>query len=426
MNDNQIEPEIQPEIPQPFAGRRDVFAYIRQYLVDPADRHALLIIGRDGMGKSQILKQCAHVFDDSVITCYIPLTDVAFSNDDAWLNYLIEQTNIALAQSAFTISRLPEVDDAADTYRSWFTETYLQEVNKLIRSHRRLVWLMDDVEYLLDAIATGKLPDDTLLFLYEMLQANLQLGIVLTLNEDNEAQTSQLAPLVSATLFQRLHPLSLEDTARLLQRFGLTIEDEAINRVYKYSDGHPLIAEYFGEALRAIRQETITLPQVDTVARDIYKQCQNTYRHIWQTSLSQNERLVLTAISGLLYDDPISKLNAQRIESWLLETDYPLDMTAVNAGIRGLEYRDLIIGSVDNISIRGELFQRWLIEHARMDEVNPAIAKSNATDEGLSLSRNNLLVIAGIAIAVILMVALLQQSNQATPPSLQPTVTLEQ
>jgi len=424
MNDNNFEPEIQSQ--QPFAGRQDIFARIQQYLIDPSDRHALLIIGRDGMGKSRILQQCLHVLEDNVIPCYIPLTDVDYRDDDTWLYHLIEQTNIALSSGDFTISRLPQLAESNGTLREWFTGEYLPEVTKLIRSHRRLVWLMDDVEYLLAAIDAGKLPDDTLVFLYDVLQTNLQFGLVFTLDEDNEAQASQLAPLVDESLFQRLHPLSSEETTTLLEKYSLTLEDSAKSYIYTLTDGHPLIIQHMGEALQSASHMTITKSEIDAILKTVYQKSHSTYRHIWQNSLSQNERLVLTAISGILYDDPIAKLNAKRIESWLLETDYPLDMTAVNAGIRGLDYRDLVGGSVDNLKIRAQLFERWLIEHARMDEVNPVVAKSNALDDSLPISRNGLLLIVGIAIFIIVMVALLQQSNQSVTTTVQPTVTLEQ
>ncbi len=426
MNENQLEPDIQPEPPKPFAGRDDIFARIQQYLVDPSDRHALLIIGRDAMGKSHILQHYVEVVDNSVIPCYLPLTDVTFSSENAWLTHLIEQTNIALSYSNFTISRLPQITDTEAITRQWITSEYLPEVNKLIRSHRRLVWLMDDAEQLLDVIQSKKLPDDTLSFLYEVLQTHLQLGIVLTLNEDNESRSSQLAPLVSTSLFHRLHPLSLDETSTLLEQFGLTVEPSAIEQIFVLTDGHPLIVQYMGDELQSIRHMTITEAHVEDMTNEVYQQSYDTYRNIWQKSLSQTERLILTAISGLLYDDPLIDLNAQRVESWLLETDHPLDKTAVNAAIRGLDFRDLIAGSISNISIRGELFQRWLIEHARMDEVNPTVAKSNAVDDSLVLSRNGLLIIISIIIFTIMIVALLQQSNQSTSLPLQPTVTLEQ
>jgi len=422
MNDNTLEPEIQPEPPKPFAGRHDVFAQMQQYLIDPSDRHALLIIGRDGMGKTSILQQFAYVLEDNVIPCYVSMSDMDFED---WLFALIEQTNQALAQSSFTISRLPQLAEKEGTLRDWFLQEYLPEVNKLIRSHRRVVWLMDDVEYLLDAMKNNRLPEDILAFLYAFLQANLQFGIVLTLDEDNEARVNELVPLVDVGIFQRLSPLSVDETADLMKQFGLTIEPDGIEHIHNLTDGYPRILQYMGEVLQPSRHMTISKVEVDAVVTSVYQQSHETYRNLWQNSLSQNERLVLTAISGLLYDDPLADLTTQRIEKWLLETDYPLDMTAVNAGIRGLEYRELVFGGMTNMRIRAGLFQRWLIEHARMDEVNPAVAKSNAVDEGVSISRNGILMIIGLAIAIVVVVAVFQQSNQTNVPDVQPTVTIE-
>jgi hypothetical protein len=217
-----------------------------------------------------------------------------------------------------------------------------------------------------------------------------------------------------------LHPLSQGDTADLIAQFGITTDADTIAHIYSLTDGHPLILGYVGDALQPVRYQPVTIADVDHVINGAYTASLNIYRHIWQTSLSQNERLILTAISGLLYDDPIADLTAERIRDWLLVTDYPLDMTAVYAGIRGLDYRDLIIGNVENIRIRGDLLQRWLIEYARMDDVIP---QSNKTEP---FNRYNLLIIAIVALLVIIIIAFIQQPDTPLPPSPQPTVTLGQ
>lgn len=417
--------------PTPFAGRQAVFERIQQYLIDPADRHALLFIGRKSVGKSAILLQCQHILGENVIGCYLPLADKTFKGESNWLSYLIEQTNFALERHNLNITRLPSLPDEDNTNNEQATDDflndlYLPELSKLIRPHRRLVWLMDDAEYFIHAIGTGKLPDNTIGYLTNLLESHLQLGIVMMLEEDNESQVVALSPLVDVNQVQRLHPLGADETQTLMTRFSDHLSTSAQQHIYDLTDGHPLLLQAIGKGLQTIYTSPITESDIDTFIEDVYSQAHDMYLGIWQNTLSQSERLVLTAISDLLYDDPLANLTAQRIESWLLETDYPMDITSINAGIRGLEYRDLVVGSTsDGIRIRAKLFQRWLIENARMDKPATWHTRPNHDDTPVRLDRRTLAIIGIVIIVVIIFVAMLQQSNSSSTPSAHPTVTLE-
>jgi len=410
----------------PFAGRQTVFARIQQYLIDPSDRHALLFIGRKSIGKSAMLLQCRQVLGEHVIGCYLSLNDAVVADETTWLTYLYHYTNFAVQEYQLNIERLPDLPDDPAQYRTWFADEYLLELRKLIRPHRRWVWLIDDAEYLIKAIENNQLPADSLDYLYHLLQDHLQLGVVITLDEKNENQASQLIPLIDIHQIQRLQSLTAEESTELIAYFVRHNPESTDEHIYNLTDGHPLILQLMGNALQTIQTRPITKSEVDKIVTGVYKQADEIYRAIWQNTLSQNERLILTAISGLLYDDPLINLTTQRIESWLIETDFPIDITTINAGIRALEYQNLVRGSTsDGIRIRAQLFQRWLIEHARMDKPEtfhskPATIKSN----DFQLDRNGLLLIVAVVIIVILLVAAIQQSDNPSSIPLQPTVTL--
>ena len=75
-SDDYLEPSSQPEYTDslaPFAGRKAIFERIQQYLIDPSDRHALLFIGRQSIGRSTLLLQCQYVLGENIIGCYLPL-----------------------------------------------------------------------------------------------------------------------------------------------------------------------------------------------------------------------------------------------------------------------------------------------------------------------------------------------------------------
>jgi len=128
-------------------------------------------------------------------------------------------------------------------------------------------------------------------------------------------------------------------------------------------------------------------------------------------------KLVLTAASQLLYTDPLRAIQSAEIEVWLVETDYPLDTTAINAAVRSLEYRDHITLAPDGLTINSGLWQMWLLEHARLP--------GHTTRPGLPSNRRILLALVAVALLALLIVALAASAPDA-PPELPavPTVTL--
>ena len=62
--------------------------------------------------------------------------------------------------------------------------------------------------------------------------------------------------------------------------------------------------------------------------------------------LNRDEHLVLAAISMQLYKNPLQPVSMTSIETWLAETDYPLDSVAINTALRSLEYYELIQGTI--------------------------------------------------------------------------------
>ena len=78
---------------------------------------------------------------------------------------------------------------------------------------------------------------------------------------------------------------------------------------------------------------------------------------------------MLTAIASLIYDDPIKTVTAERIEAWLVETDYPLDIVAIHAALRGLDYQDIVSNyRNEGFKLIAGMMQTWLLEHARLTD----------------------------------------------------------
>jgi hypothetical protein len=410
----------------PFAGRQKAFEFLYQQLTNPAGTETSLIIGRRDSGKTALLNHFSRFFDDSFLGVMIPLKGKVFASEADWLNLFVDGAARELAERNYTLSRLPEFEGAAGTMRGWFTETYMPEILNIIRRHRRLVFLLDDADVLLKAIVDGKLPDDSIPFLHGLVQTNPQLGLVLTLDAQYDADITQLSPLVTLEDTFRLANLSEDETIWLLSEPAAghyKLSAETATAVYKATGGQPRLLQLFGFELfqrweARPNRPPFTLDDVKQVTSAVYAQSEGDLRAAWSAA-TRNERLVLTAISSLIYADPLGKITPAGIESWLVETDYPMDGTGINAAIRGLEYREIVEHTPEGVRLNAGMMQSWLLENGRLNE--------RAERPDLRRPALRWLALAGIVILVLALVLIASQGGTPAPISdaiVEPTVTL--
>jgi hypothetical protein len=260
-----------------------------------------------------------------------------------------------------------------------------------------------------------------------------------------EADIEDFAPLVVPKDVVRLANLTLDESQWLLQappRGLYAVPDECALAVHRLVGGAPGLVQHFGY-LFFLRWETypelnvFTLEDVKALTSTIYLYNEADYRVLWE-HLTANERLVLTAMSDLLYSDPLGRMDAQAIQSWLVETDFPLDMTAINATLRSLEYREVLQPTPEGISLSASLMQSWLLENARLGRrtaqlVSAAPTTTITADEELPTRRFRVtprllriltVILIVLVIANIVAYAWVNSGSPSVPPNIEPTVTL--
>ena len=416
MNDMMNEPEqTDPQLPA-FAGRDELFQRLQQRLIDPNDRHAQVYSGRDSIGKSAWLQHCLHAFEPVLLGVYIPLGRATLRSEHAWLSLLIQSSYSVLLRHDFSLTRLPEQpaetamtgEAGAASLRTWLDEVYLPEIWRIIRPQRRLVWLIDDIQVWLDAADAGNLPQDSAAYLHQLMRNHPQLGIVLTLDSDAEERLGPLLPLIQTTDIKRLNRLNREETSALMQHFAPGVSADAVSLIHKSSGGYPKLLQRFGDILSQQPASQLQPEHIRKAIPEIYRSSTDELRSIWQI-LQRDEKLVLNAISALLYADPLRPVTVELIEVWLVETDYPLDVTAINAALRSMEYHEIIVKQGPHIELVMGLMQSWLLENARLDtERNPDKARM---EPGMLAG---LLLI--VAIVTLMLLFFLQAAESGSTP----------
>ncbi len=123
------------------------------------------------------------------------------------------------------------------------------------------------------------------------------------------------------------------------------VSDEAASAVFSATAGQPRLVQRFGAALYEFHevadtpQPSLTLKMSKLSPPPSRSKATRLPKDVDESG--RNERLVLTAMTRLMYADPLTPVTISAIAEWLIESDYPLDLTTINA-IRGLEYDELI------------------------------------------------------------------------------------
>lgn len=410
--------------PPPFAGRRAALVRLKQGL---AERLAVLYSGRRSVGKTALLQYFEATFDDTHIGVYLALRETPVQDETDWLLTLSQAITAEVVRHDLTYTRLAGMPPPGDDPRGWFDDVFLRDILSIIRPHRRLVLLLDDVEALLDAITAEKLPADSIAYLAAVMARHEQIGMAVTLDASREADLARLQPLIHVDEGLRLTNLTREECRALLQNpvaALYTLPEETIDAVYEASGGVPSLAQMFGDAFyrrweASPELNLITAEDVRTLSGAVYAGAGVEFHHIWNR-LSLNERLVLTAMSSLFYADPLRAITTAAIESWLVNTDYPMDSTTINAALRSLQYDELV--GTQPLTLQIGLFQRWLVENARLDAV-PARSSALPTQN----ERRWWLVVAALMLVIIGAVLLARLGSLPEPPPTllpEPTVTL--
>lgn len=418
-----------------FVPREAVYRHINQYLADPISPHAFVLLGVPGLGKSTLLRRFDTVFPASEIGIYLQLGSAGSAYDETQLlEQIAAQITTALQTQIITPDELLPEDGYAEAPRIWFRERFLPRVFRTLRSRRRLVLLLDDADVLFqDSALTEPDKHHFLAYLSALLAHNTQLACVLALNNAYETELQHFAPLVSLPYVHRLSHLTLTETVQYINSSdAFTVDDAGVGAVFAATGGSPMLVQRYGALLHDRLQEAGHTSRVhlslDAVRAALPQLAQTTHSifHEQWGRLALNERLVLTALGDLLYKNPQRAVAPEQIETWLVKTDYPLDMIAVKAAIRRLEYDLLVRYEGKDIVVTSGLLKSWLVNNTRLD----AVANGAAPHTNRPVWRWVGVGITAVLILLLLALVLTAQRAAEQRPSTAatnvPTVTLEQ
>ncbi|MBN2303467.1 MAG: ATP-binding protein, partial [Anaerolineae bacterium] len=377
MMDNPYNP-LQPG--PNFFGREETFAFFRQNLVGTPHDHALVLIGRRGLGKSALLRQLQGRLDERYRVCTVALGTVEPLDEYALITALADSIRLTLEWAGASTYRLPDLPEtvSGNDLWAWFRDDYLNVTLAALRL-RFLVLALDDAHLLLEAQDRGALPTDLWTRLGDLLAVHERLDLVIALDAAYEARTSTIPLLSDPGQQARLAELLPAEAERLVREpveSLLAYEDGLVEAILAQAGGHPFLIHSICRLLVRRSEErhhsgTITQDDLDAVGDAVLDQSAEVFEPLW-ADLTHNERITLTALVRL----PDRPLDFDTIFEWLTGTGYSINKTQLAAALRGLDYQGAVTAEVtadaDSYRLSAGLIGEWVRAHTSVEAGTPA------------------------------------------------------
>jgi formylglycine-generating enzyme required for sulfatase activity len=246
-----------------FFGRQDVFDWIQEQITDDlAADHLLVLHGPSKIGKTAVLKQIeSGALQPPFVGIYLNFAQIALDSLSALYWEIANAGLNALARLNIELDTLNHTDFIADPAKAWQqqfllpTEKLLQEKRPFPRNgQRRLLFLFDNTQLLLEQISSGTLPANCLANLHANLTADTTARTLFAMT-DKATNASEL-PALQNGLFYELPPLDERETVALVrQPVTFTLVHDVAQYIYHVTDGNPYKTHQLCHALYEHQQQ---------------------------------------------------------------------------------------------------------------------------------------------------------------------------
>jgi hypothetical protein len=375
-----------------FIGRDDIFRQVLIFLENP-EEHSLVIHGQRHIGKTSVLQHLTATLpkNGNYYLIYFDLQDKTKWSLDKLLNELAIKIAQALNQEK------PDLGEQAETE---FLETWLPDVLDCLPEESKLILLFDEFD-------EQAKPEDTeagLSFFPYLRQLRYrvlpQLKFIFAMGRNIDDIDNMAIYLFRARPPVKNLPLfNYEDTEKLIrlseQNRSLKWPKEAVDRVWQYTQGHPLFTQQVcfqvWESIHKNKSQAIprvSSSNIDNVIVDVLTACHDQLERLWD-SLPPVEQVTVSSLAEA-GPDPLTE---QDLEKWFYENGIRVVIQELkNAPHRLQEWQWLTL-SEEGYSFRIELIRRWVKANKplqrtqnELDRIDPVADK--LFHEGIDLYQN--------------------------------------
>lgn len=427
---NPYHPLSPPQDPTLFFGRENAIAFLRQHLVGAHNQEMLVILGRNGIGKSSLLQHVPFIVDERYQPVYLNILPEQVISVYALVIFAVD--NIlnrmeVIGASTYRVPDLPAPEAPDSEILNWFASDFLDVVLTAIRRDRFLLLMLDNYQFVLDAVASGTLPRNFFDYLQKLLHDNERLEMLASVPINYEEQALQSSVTANLNFHFRLGHLT-EQAARQLITEPIAayyhVSDEVVDYLLRLGGGYPFLLHSLCRLIYRYREGTPQLTMIQmNHAQAVYdaalEETGEIMRPYWDQA-ALNERHVLLALVNLQRANPDQPVMLDAIQDWLKNTRVNLNETQVASTLRKLEYSTLLTSKPEGIRFNTSLECDWLAQNAQLSTAESRQVLSRGRIASLMGVVLVILIIAGI-----LMSGILDNEDTVAPSNdIQPTLTL--
>jgi len=375
-----------------FIGRADILREVLVFLENP-EEHSLVLYGQRHIGKTSVLQHLTATLpkDSNYYLIYFDLQEKTKWSLKKLLNGLAIKIAQALNQET------PDLGKQAETE---FMETWLPEVLDSLSEESKLVLLFDEF----DEQAKPENAEAGLSFFPYLRQLRYrvlpQLKFIFAMGRNIDDIDN-----IAIYLFRARPPVkylsvfNYEDTETLVrlseQDRSLKWPEEAVERVWQYTQGHPLFTQkvcfQVWESLHKIKSQAIprvSLNDVDNVLGDVLDASRDQLERLWD-SLPPVEQVTASSLA----EAGPEPLTEQALEKWLYENGIRVVIKELKNAPHRLKEWQWLTFSEKGYAFRIELMRRWIKANKplqrtqnELDRIDPVADK--LFQAGLDLYQN--------------------------------------
>jgi formylglycine-generating enzyme required for sulfatase activity/tetratricopeptide (TPR) repeat protein len=361
--------------PKMFFGREDVFDWIKNSLLGSVDQHILVIHGQRRVGKTSVLTQLGNRLGIDYIPVFFDLHLCSPLTIEQFLRGLSRDIVKAINQQLHLNLPSPDKDYFTnDIYR--FENEFLFGL-RLYIENRKLLIAIDEFDVLERLVLSPQEEQGTQIV--ELIQRIISLDwltFIFSIGSSGrklENMHPAFTALFKTALYRQISFLDLADTRRLIIEpvsGTLEFDDEAIDRIYQVTSGHPYYTQLICFVLFARFQNTgigrVTADDVDASLKSAVETGTVNLKFIWDEA-SILEKWILTVISTV--EDPIS---FQKIAEEIQVQDPQYTIENIHLALQHLKEKDILDS---DCHLKIFLMKIWLRDNRPNDWVNEELRR---------------------------------------------------
>jgi hypothetical protein len=350
-----------------FFGREEIFRYVEQNLPAGEQQNIIVLYGERRTGKTSILYQLHHRFQDPFIPIFIDLQGALNMTAGGFWHYIAIRMYHELQEGGYSIKK-PELDTFSKDPFNQFHD-FLKQVYEVVQN-KRPVLLIDEFDVLENEVRAKNLPQNTFGNLRHLMQHTSLCFIFAGTYDITKVGADYWSVLFNTALWKRIELLDRATFEELVHdplKGYFEFDEYAMDRIWEMTSGHPFFVQMLCRELVNYGNEHcltyFTVQDINNVIEDVVDVGQIHLGYMWD-GLSLEKKQFLVVVSELLETKGIAVL--ADIRAALIDYDISLD---IEDALKELTAKAILVEEEGRYDFPIGLVRTWIYETKSLENL---------------------------------------------------------